>query len=335
MVGFFRPRLGGRVGQHYTSQAAKALPAIVFGLSVSVVRVGKTRRALPRKILRQEGSDAGEAGLQKRLVEQTAKEWADDEALVVDAGFSLEHLLEQKGVRFVIRGRQNLTARRAQLPAYKGRGAPPKRGLLVRPLARTYKDKTLAATPPDRTLAWCHEGRRLEACVYETLVLPDAQPEATRFVCVVIRDPRYKQPLILVSNRAVSAYHLWQLYRDRWPIEQLPLAAKQRLGAERSFVFGAESRFRLPELALLAGHVLSYVAATSQPVAAGFWDRCARPTCGRLRRLLFRVNSCDLPVPEGQIRKKASVTAHLLKGVRGHRRQKADQPPQEVQPRAA
>lgn len=335
LVGFFRPRLCGHAGKHYTSQAAKALPAVVLGLSVSVVRVGKTRLALPKMILRQEAKDAGEAGLQKRLIARTAKELAPDEAIVVDAGFSLEHLLEQPAIRFVIRGRKNVTARRAELPAYQGRGAPPKRGALVRPLARTYKGKTLAATPPDRTLGWCHEGRRLEAAVYENLVLPDAQPEAARFACVVISDPRYKQPLILLSNLPVSAYHLWQLYRDRWPIEQLPLAAKQMLGAERSFVFGAESRFRLPELALLAGNVLSYVAATSQPIRSGFWDRCARPTCGRLRRVLFRVTCADLPVPAGQIRKKASVTAHLLKGVRGHRRQKAVQQPLEAQQRAA
>jgi hypothetical protein len=113
------------------------------------------------------------------------------------------------------------------------------------------------------------------------------------------------------------------LYRDRWPIEQLPQAAKQMLGCERAFVFGQESRLRLPELALLAGNLLSYVAATSQPVATGFWDRCARPTCGRLRRVLARVHFSELPVGEGQLRKKASVTAHLPKGVKAHRRQKA------------
>ena len=75
-------------------------------------------------------------------------------------------------------------------------------------------------------------------------------------------------------------------------------------GAERSFVFGKESRFRLPELALLAGNMLSYVAACYQAIATGFWDRCARPTCGRLRRALARLNFSDLAFPQGQIRKK-------------------------------
>jgi hypothetical protein len=335
LVGFFRPRLVGHSGKHYTSHAAKALPAVVVGLSVSVVRLGKTRLAVPRQILRQEAKDGGEAGLQKRLVEQTVQDLAADEVIVVDAGFALAHLLEQKQARFVVRGRQNLTARRNTLPPYQGKGAPPKRGDLVRPLARTYKGKTRAATPADRCVSWCHEGRRIEAAVYENLVLSDALPGSACFTCVVIRDPRYKEPLVLVSNLSASAHVLWQLYRDRWPIEQMPLAAKQMLGAERSFVSGSESRFRLPELALLAGNVLSYVAATSQPVATGFWDRCARPTCGRLRRALSRVTFSDLPVPSGQFRKKASITAHLLTGVKGHRRQKADQPPLEVQQKAA
>jgi len=322
LVGFFRPHLIGHTGKHYTSQAGKALPAVVFGLSVSVRQIGKTRLPLPRRILREETKDGGEAGLQKRLIETTAEELASDEALIADAGFSLEHLLEQKKAHFVRRVRHNFTARRNYLPAYKGKGTRPKRGDLVRPLARQYGTKPIAATPPDKTLVWYYEGRRIEAAVFEPLVLSDAKPGEASFTCVLIRDPRYKEPLILASNLPVSAFVLWQLYRDRWPIEQMPLAAKQMLGAARSFVFGAESRYRLPELALLAGNILSYVAATSPTIATGFWDRNARPTCGRLRRALGRLHFAELPLPAGKLYKKASVTAHLPKGVQGHRRQK-------------
>ena len=140
------------------------------------------------------------------------------------------------------------------------------------------------------------------------------------FRCVVLHDPRYQEPLVVTTNLPVSAYALWCLYRDRWPIEQLPLAAKQMIGAHRAFVFGGESRYRLPELVLLAGNVLTYVAATTAAMATGFWDRRCRPTCGRLRRVLLRVDFSEVPVPEGALRKKASVTAHLPKGVQGHRR---------------
>ena len=91
----------------------------------------------------------------------------------------------------------------------------------------------------------------------------------------------------------------------------------------RAFVFGGESRHRLPALGLLAGNILMYVAATTAALATGLWDRCCRPTCGRLRRVLLRVNFSEVPIPEGSLRKKASVTAHLPTGVQGHRRRPA------------
>jgi hypothetical protein len=180
----------------------------------------------------------------------------------------------------------------------------------------------MAASSPDATAQWVVAGRTIKAQIWDHLVLSTAQPGAAAFRCAVIHDPRYQEPWVLVTNLPVSASALWCLYRARWPVEQMPLAAKQMLGAHRAFVFGGESRHRLPELALLAGNVLSYVAATSAAVATGFWDRCCRPTCGRLRRVLLRVDFSEIPVPEGPLRKKASVTAHLPKGVQGHRRQK-------------
>ena len=153
-------------------------------------------------------------------------------------------------------------------------------------------------------------------------MLTTSKPGGPAFRCVVIRDPHYREPLVVATTLPVSASALWRLYRDRWPIEQVPLAAKQMLGAHRAFVFGDESRHRLPELALLAGNVLAYVAATTAAVATGFWDRRCRPTCGRLRRILLRVDFPVIPIPAEPLRKKASVTAHLPKGVQGHRRQK-------------
>ena len=83
---------------------------------------------------------------------------------------------------------------------------------------------------------------------------------------------------------------------------------------------------RLPVLSLLAGSVVSYVGASSPVVSCGFWNRCARPPCGRLRRLLSGLHFPDLPLPCGEVRKKESVTAHLPKGILGHRRQKAVTP---------
>ena len=87
-------------------------------------------------------------------------------------------------------------------------------------------------------------------------------------------------------------------------------------------MFGGESRHRLPALALLAGTILAYVAATAAAVATGLWERSCRPTCGRVRRVLLRGDFSKIPVPAGPLQQKASVTTHVPKGVQGHRRQK-------------
>jgi hypothetical protein len=327
LVGFFRPRLLGCGSQHYHSQADKALPAVVVGLIGAVGSVGATRLCLLRQIVRPEGSAGSEADLQRRLLRQVGACLAPEEVAVADAGFSLSDLLACGVARFVVRRDKNFTARRNHLPAYLGHGRPAEYGERVRPLPRRYAHHWLPATPPDKTARWKVAGRTLRALIFENLVASDCRPGTPSFRCVVIVDPHYKEPLVLATNLPVSAFALWRLYTDRWAIEQVPLAAKQMLGAERTFVFGAESRYRLPELALLAGHILSYVAASAAPVASGFWDRCARPTCGRLRRVLLRLHFSELPVPQGQLRKKASVTAHLPKGVRAHRRQKGKSVP--------
>jgi hypothetical protein len=323
LVGFFRPRLRGCLGKHYQSGADKALPAIVLAVVAAVGAVGKVRLPLVRLILRAEPSDRSETALQRRALRQAGAALQADEVLVVDAGFGVAALLTEGVPRFVARVARNFTARRNSLPTYPGRGRRPASGERVRPLPRTHKGRTIAASPPDATAQWVVAGRTIQAQVWDNLVLSTSKPGAPAFRCAVIHDPRYQEPWVLVTNLPVSAYALWCLYRDRWPVEQMPLAAKQMLGTHRAFVFGGESRHRLPEWALLAGNILAYVAATTTAVATGFWDRCCRPTCGRLRRVLLRVHFSEIPVPEGPLRKKASVTVHLPKGVQGHRRRKS------------
>jgi len=331
LVGFFRPKLVGCPTKHYTSQAGKALPALTFGMVGATGSVGEARLCLPRLLVEADPNDKSEADHQKRTVIQAAQTRAQDEALIFDAGFPLKDLLSVQDLLFVVRGAKNFTARRNFLPAYPGQGRYAEYGEVVRPLARTYNGKTIPATPPDARVEWTEGEHTIQALLFHDLVLSEAKPGSPSFRCVVIIDPRYREPLVLGTNLAVwvSAQAVRSLYRDRWPVEQMPLAAKQMLGAARSFVFAPDSRTRLPQLALLAGNVLSYVAATSAPVATGFWDRKCRPTCGRLRRALSRLHFSDLALEAreedrmSQVRKKASVTEHLRKGVEAHRRTKA------------
>ncbi len=81
-----------------------------------------------------------------------------------------------------------------------------------------------------------------------------------------------------------------------------------------------EGRSSPTEMAVLAGSILSYLAATAPAAPTGFWDRQPRRTPGRFRRMLMgKPFPQSYPLPS-QLRKKASVTGHLPKGILAQRR---------------
>jgi len=330
-TGFSRPRLQNCPSKHYDHQAGKALPAVVLGIIGRVGQVGKQRLLLPLGLLRVDPAQPQEEGLIQALISAAQELLKAQDVLVSDGGFELAALLSAKIPRYVAKQARNMTARREQPPAYAGTGRPAERGTLVRPLARTYKDHTLAATAADRSAAWQEDAVAVRADIWDKLVLNSTRAEtladAQRFTIIVIHDPRFTKPLVLATNLTLTAQDVCALYRDRWPVEQVPLAAKQMLGAVRAFVFAQETCQRLPELALLAGAILSYAAACLPASPTGFWDRNPQPTPGRLRRVLARVGfPTDYPLPP-EIRQKASVTDHLPKGSSRFRRIKGSAAP--------
>jgi hypothetical protein len=319
-VGFFRPRLKACATKHFLSQAGEALPAIPFGLIAGVGTVGPQTVPVVRQIVRAPTATASEAELVSAVLTQVAQQLAPDEAAVVDRGFSPRKVQAAKVPRWVCRVPKNFTARRATPPAYGGKGRRPSRGVIVRPLARTRKTKTLAATPPDRTETFTLAGRTLRAECWDNLCAVTAGPSPEIFQCLVVYDPLYQEPWVLATNLILAAADARAFYHERWPIEQVPLTAKQLLGTHRQFVSAEAPRQRLPELSLFAASLLMYLAATYPAQSTGFWDRAPRPTAGRLRRVIAQLDiSKSAPLPR-QLRKKASVTDHLPKGINAHRR---------------
>jgi len=166
-------------------------------------------------------------------------------------------------------------------------------------------------------LTWQENGREIRAEIWRHLVLtprvPD--PKNSTFDVYAIYNPDFADPWLLATPVKLQAQSVRAIYRDRWPVEQIPLSAKHMVGAHRQFVHADESIQRLPELALLAGSILSFLAATTPAIASGFWDRKPQRTPGRFRRLLmgqpFLKEDAEFP---GQLRKKNSVTSHLPKG---------------------
>ena len=104
--------------------------------------------------------------------------------------------------------------------------------------------------------------RTIRAQRWHTLVVSNLKVDLSHqtFSIWVFFDPLYTDPLVLGTDLCLKPLSLFHFYQDRWPVEQVPLVAKQMLGLHRQFVFAPESCQRLPELAMLVGNILSYLA---------------------------------------------------------------------------
>jgi len=324
ITGFWRPHLPGQVNQHYSSLAQRALPAVIFGVMVISGEIQGKRVPLLEEIVRC-AVGTSETEFRRQLLQNAASASRPDEIAVMDAGFSLSEVHEAQLQQFVVRMARNCTARKNVLPPYKGRGRYPEYGVMVRPLARTRCDSQIAATPAECSGEFVHQGRTIRYEAWHNLVTTDTKVSCDNptVSIVVFYDPHYSKPMVLATDMALKPETLYQVYRDRWSVEHPPLAAKQMLGLHRQFVFADDTCFRLPELALLAGNVLTHCAAILPPVPTGFWDRTPQATPGRLRRLLSHAIFPNLLEFDPQLRKKNSVSDHLPKGSDAHRRHTA------------
>ena len=325
VTAFWRPALRNCPSKHYHPAANRALPAVIFGVVGVVGQLGDQRLACPLAFERVHPKDTRESRLWQDLLRWVKRHLAAEDVALMDAGVKLADVQAAGVERYVLRLATNFTARRNYPAPYSGKGRIPIYGERIRPLKRSYKGKTIAASIPDRVETWTENGVTMRAEIWEDVILPGVVPgpDAKTFRVYAIYDPAYATPWLLATTLNLKAATVKAMYRDRWPVEQIPLAAKQMVGAHRQFVHADESIQRLPELALLAGSILSYLAATSPLAPTGFWDRQPKRTPGRFRRMLMgKPFPQSYPLP-GQIRKKASVTSHLPKGILAHRQKMA------------
>jgi len=291
VTGFWRPRLRACPTKPYDGRAGKALPAIPLGIVARIGSAGTQRLGRPLGLVRADPAAPGLAAHTRALLTAAAGRAAADDVPAVDRGVGVAALQAAKAERYVARPPQNGTARRRTPPPYPGRGRPATRGAVVRPVARTDRGQPIAATPPDAATTWTEDGVVLRAEAWADPILPATPPaaaaaaDAPGFAAVAVHEPRQPAPWLLASTAAVAARAARALDRDRRPVEHLPLAAKQLLGAGRQSASAPATCQRLPEGAGVAGAVLSYLAATTPAPATGVRDRQPRPTPGRRRRL--------------------------------------------------
>jgi len=314
VTAFWRPALKKCPSKHYHPAANRALPAVIMGITGEVGEINGQRIALPRAFERVHPKDTSETRLWQEMLKHAKKNLQNDEILVVDAGVKISDLQEAGIENYEVRLATNFTARRNFLPDHV-KGRKPKYGALIRPLPRKHKGKTLQATAPDETYLWVEDDRELRAEIWRDLVLNKTIPGNNKtFDVYAIYDPDFDKPWLLAIPLKLKPESVRAIYKDRWPVEQIPLSAKQMVGAHRQFVHNTESIQRLPELALLAGSILTFLAATIPAIPTGFWDRKPKRTPGRLRRALIGKSFPKDAVLSGQLREKHSATAHLPKG---------------------
>lgn len=315
VTAFWRPALKNCPSKHYHPAANRALPAVIFGITGEVGEINGQRLALPRAFERAHPKDMSEKRLWQEILKSAKKSLKEDEILVVDAGVKLSLLQEIGILYYEVRLATNFTARRNFLPEHV-KGRKPTYGALVRPLPRNYKGKTLEATKPDEIYTWSEDAKELRAEIWRDLVLNKTEPnqENKTFDVYAIYDPDFETPWLLALPLKLKPESVRGIYKDRWPVEQIPNSAKQMIGSHRQFVHNTEAIQRLPELALLTGSILSFLAATIPAIPTGFWDRKPKRTPGRLRRVLIgKLFPKDAVLPS-QLREKKSFTAHLPKG---------------------
>jgi hypothetical protein len=322
VTAFWRPTLQNCPSKHYHPAANRALPAVIFGVVGAVGQIGGQRLACPLAFERVHPKNPSEGRLWQLLLRWVRRHLAADDVAVMDAGVKLTDIHAAGLENYLLRLATNFTAHRNQPAPYRGKGRRPVYGEKIRPLERSYNGKMIAASSPDRVETWTENGVAMRAEIWEDLILPGVipGPQAKTFRVYATYDPAYTTPWLLATPLKLKAATVKAMYQDRWPVEQIPLAAKQMVGAHRQFVHADESIQRLPELALLAGSILSYLAATAPLAPTGFWDRQPKRTPGRFRRMLMgKPFPQSYPLPR-QIRKKASVTGHLSKGILAHKR---------------
>ena len=271
---FWRPKLKGWAGKYFNGIANRASKGVGFAIVAEIGEVDGHRMPLIRTIIRAHPERMNGKALKNDALTQVGRNLAEDEIVVHDAGAYVSDMQECNVPRYVVRLAKNCTARRTYLPESK-RGRPREYGHYVRPLARTRKGKEIAATKPDTETKFTHQGRIIKVHGWRNVVLTGhkvAEKHET-FNIWVFFDPLYREPLVLGINVTVIPETAFHLYLDRWPVEQIPLTAKQMIGLHRHFVFAYESCQRLPELALLAANILTYLAAVLPPMPTGFWDR--------------------------------------------------------------
>ena len=105
-------------------------------------------------------------------------------------------------------------------------------------MGRQSKTRWIEADPADKTITILDGDVEIKVELWQDLVQNSDKPGAKSFNVMAFHDARYKDPWLLATDvKELTPQSVRALYKASWPARQLPLAAKQMLGAHRQFVW--------------------------------------------------------------------------------------------------
>jgi hypothetical protein len=274
-----RWRSGARLalaGKGYCHRAGRAVRANIVAAVSSVVFIGGVRVGLVRRIRFGASCEEAVDKLFNDLPESVGKR-----LIVVDAGIATQERFARATDKDALMGRLriNCKLRGAPPPPTGKRGHPAWHGAVLHPGIVEPE----VAPMEDFT----QPGEKGEVRIRRWNELHFEETRQRIIDVVRIDDPAHKKPLLVgTTARELRTEEFVLGYPHRWPVETNFFVAQDTAAMEMPRAWTEKAVERRIGLSLLSGSVLKAIAAVSEPLAMGPWDRKPKPSAGRLANYL-------------------------------------------------
>src|ERR671925_1773693 len=259
-------------GKGYCHRAGRAVRANIVAVITSVVMIRGVRVGLVRRT--RFGASCQEA-VQRVFSDLPPTD--TKRLIVVDAGIATKEQFAAATAHDALLGRlrRNCKLRCAPPPPNGKRWRNPIHGPVLHP------GRDLPEVAPDEELTFPSEAgpvrlRRWNQVHWEGY-------HQTPVDVLRVDDPDYKKPLLVGTTAGeLTTEELWQAYPHRWPVETLFYIGAETTATEKPRAWTEQAVERRIGLGLLSGSLLKAIAAMSEGLAMGPWDRKPQPSAGRL-----------------------------------------------------
>lgn len=270
-----RLRAGARLalaGKGFCHRAGRAVRANIVAAATSIVMIRGVRVGLVRRTRFGARCEDAVDTLWQALPPSERKR-----LIVVDAGIATHDRFAAATAQDALLGRLRINSKlRCAPPVPSGtRGHPTWHGPGLHPGAPAPE------VEPDEDVT--QPGEKGDVRIRRWNALHFEEARHTLLDVLRIDDPAYPRPLVVgTTARELTTEEYVQAYPHRWPIETNFFVAQDTTAMEMPRAWTEKALERRISLSLLTGSLLQAIAAATEPLAMGPWDRKPSPSAGRL-----------------------------------------------------